>query len=154
MKYEKLTIFTATETYGHDDNCTALDYAIPALENAMEPECKVLDYSTEEFTLVPKHQELELEQEQEQDHGLAAAAERLSLLEERHRLLDQLAKMDEMHDAATAHRDALVKAAQAMYELHKDGVSHQLQLPNRRKAALEALRDALVKIATATGEKE
>ena len=37
---------------------------------------------------------------------------------------------------------ALLEAAQAMYELHKDGVSHQLQLFQRR-AALTALRDAI-----------
>ena len=45
---------------------------------------------------------------------------------------------------------ALLEAAQAMYELHKDGVSHQLQLFQRR-AALTALRAA---IAAATGEEE
>jgi hypothetical protein len=139
LKFEKLTIFTATETYGHDDNCTALDYAIPALESAMD-ECKVLDYSTEEFKLVPK--------QQQEEHGQEAQAERLRATA--HGLLDQLDKMDEMYDAATAQRDALLKTAQAMYELHKDGVSHQLQA-HQREAALTALHAA---IATATGEKE
>ena len=49
---------------------------------------------------------------------------------------------------AEGQRDILLKAAQGMYELHKDGVSHQLQL-YQREAALKALRDA---IAAATGE--
>ena len=45
---------------------------------------------------------------------------------------------------------ALLEAAQAMYELHKDGVSHQLQF-HQRAAALEVLRAA---ITTATGEEK
>jgi hypothetical protein len=44
---------------------------------------------------------------------------------------------------------ALLAAAQGMYELHKDGVSHQLQL-YQRKAALTALHAA---ITAATGEE-
>ena len=45
---------------------------------------------------------------------------------------------------------ALLEAAQAMYELHKDGVSHQLQF-HQRAAAIVVLRAA---ITTATGEEK
>jgi hypothetical protein len=50
------------------------------------------------------------------------------------------------HDAIVARvaelereRDALLEAAQGMYKLHKDGVSHQLQLYERAEV-LEVLR--------------
>ena len=58
MKIEKLTIWTCTETYGitSDYGITALDYVIPALDK-LDPECKVLDYSTEDYDLVPKQKE-------------------------------------------------------------------------------------------------
>jgi hypothetical protein len=54
LKFEKLTIWTCTETYGH--GIAALDYVMPALKE-MEAECKVLDYSTEDYDLVPKQKE-------------------------------------------------------------------------------------------------
>ena len=53
MKIEKLTIWTCTETYGHA--LTALDYVMPAL--AAVHQVKVLDYSIEDYDLVPKQKE-------------------------------------------------------------------------------------------------
>ena len=70
---------------------------------------------------------------------------------------------EERRDAANARLIAaapsLLEAAQGMYEMHKDDVSHQLQsTPGvrlarvyQREAALTAIRDA---IAAATGEEE
>jgi hypothetical protein len=136
MKFEKLTIFTATETYGHDDNrgLPALDYVIPALESAMEPECTVLDYTTEEYTLVRKQQE---------EHGQEAQVERLRATA--HGLFDQLDRVDAMHGAATVQRDALLKAAQAM-----DAAMRSSRNERERAAALTAIRAA---IAAVTGEE-
>ena len=59
---------------------------------------------------------------------------------------EQIRKNERIMAAAPA----LLEAAQTMYELHKDGVSHQLQA-RQRAAALTALRDA---IAAATGEEK
>ena len=58
MKFEKLTLWTCTETFGHtsDYGTTALDYVIPALKK-MEAGCKVLDYSTEDYDLILKQKE-------------------------------------------------------------------------------------------------
>lgn len=53
MKFEKLTIWTCTETYGlSSPGLTALDYVIPVL-NGMESECQVLGYDSEDYTLTP-----------------------------------------------------------------------------------------------------
>jgi hypothetical protein len=57
MKFEKLTIWVCTETYD-SRAMTALDYVIPALDD-MEGECRVLDYSTEDYTLEPKQKQEE-----------------------------------------------------------------------------------------------
>ena len=54
LKFEKLTIWTCTETYGH--GITALDYVMPALKE-MEAECKVLVFDSEDYELVPKQKE-------------------------------------------------------------------------------------------------
>jgi hypothetical protein len=66
-----------------------------------------------------------------------------------------LVVVDNLYEAATTQRDALLEAAQAMYDLHKDSprLRHVLGTDDHvRDAALEALRDALVKIAAATKE--
>jgi hypothetical protein len=52
MKFERLTIWACTETYGaKDGELSALDYVIPALDS-LEGECKVLGYSTDDYALV------------------------------------------------------------------------------------------------------
>jgi hypothetical protein len=51
MVFEKLTLWTCTEDYGRPTGITALDYVMKALES-IEPECKVLSYDTEDYTLV------------------------------------------------------------------------------------------------------
>jgi hypothetical protein len=61
MKFEKLTIWVCTEAYRPENDSrgmTALDYVIPALDD-MEGECKVLGYSTEDYTLEPKQKQEE-----------------------------------------------------------------------------------------------
>jgi len=54
LKFEKLTIWTCTETYGHA--LTALDYVNPALAE-MEAECKVLMFDSEDYELILKQKE-------------------------------------------------------------------------------------------------
>jgi hypothetical protein len=54
LKFEKLTIWTCTETYGH--GITALDYVMPALKE-MEAECKVLVFDSEDYELILKQKE-------------------------------------------------------------------------------------------------
>ena len=51
VKFEKITLWTASETYGvNDRGLSALDYIIPALDKIEEG--KVLDYDTEDYKLV------------------------------------------------------------------------------------------------------
>jgi hypothetical protein len=53
MVFEKLTVWTCTEDYDRPSpGITAVDYVMKALEN-IDPECKVLDYETEDYMLVP-----------------------------------------------------------------------------------------------------
>ena len=60
MKFEKITLWTCTETYGarmQDGWLTALNYIIPALreaEDAHRPEFKLLDSNSEDYELIPK----------------------------------------------------------------------------------------------------
>ena len=56
-KYQKITLYTAIDTYGADPNSpqargmTALDYIIPELEG-MAADLTILDYDTEDYKLV------------------------------------------------------------------------------------------------------
>lgn len=61
IKYEVITLVTATDTYYSGKSkkankireaVSALDYIVPLLESE-GPECKVIDYSTKDYTLVP-----------------------------------------------------------------------------------------------------
>ena len=61
IKYEVLTLVSATDTYysGNSkkakekrEGIPALVYIVPLLESE-GPECKVIDYSTKDYTLVP-----------------------------------------------------------------------------------------------------
>jgi len=60
MKFEKITLWTCTETYGLPEKSgglTALNYIIPALreaEDAHRPEFKLLDSNSEDYELIPK----------------------------------------------------------------------------------------------------
>ena len=53
-KFEKVTLWTAVNTYGSTDGAlrgiTALDYVIPALQD--DPNVTVLDWDTEDYELV------------------------------------------------------------------------------------------------------
>jgi hypothetical protein len=52
VKFEKITLWTATETYGHDDRgLTALDHIMPVLREGLE-ECQILNYDAEDYKLV------------------------------------------------------------------------------------------------------
>jgi hypothetical protein len=62
VKFEKITLWTARETYGvNDRGLSALDYIIPELDK-LDVECKVLDYDTEDYKLV-KVEESKAEEE-------------------------------------------------------------------------------------------
>tara|TARA_R110000787_G_scaffold152064_4_gene265854 strand:- start:1150 stop:1380 length:231 start_codon:yes stop_codon:yes gene_type:complete len=61
IKYEVITLVTATETYYNGNSkrakigrevATALDYVLPLLEE-LEIDCKVIDSYTKDYTLVP-----------------------------------------------------------------------------------------------------
>ena len=57
-KYEKITLYTAIETYNDDPNSprsrgmSALDLIIPVLENAIDFDVTILDYDSEDYKLV------------------------------------------------------------------------------------------------------
>jgi len=52
VKIEKITLWTAIETYGHDGlGISALDYIIHALDN-LEGGCQILDQICEDYKLV------------------------------------------------------------------------------------------------------
>ena len=53
VKFEKITLWTAVETYGakSDRALGALDYIIPALDK-LEGECQILDYAGEDYKLI------------------------------------------------------------------------------------------------------
>ena len=56
IKFEKITLWTAVETYGDKGSgvflgATALDYILPAL-NEIGGECQILDHDTEDYKLV------------------------------------------------------------------------------------------------------
>ena len=56
VKYERITLITATESYsGNTIGLSALDYIIPNVEG----ECQILDRHTEELTLIVKPKESE-----------------------------------------------------------------------------------------------
>ena len=61
IKYEAITLVTATETFWSGNSkrakigreaTTALDYILPLLEE-VGLECKIIDSSTKDYTLVP-----------------------------------------------------------------------------------------------------
>tara|TARA_R110002020_G_scaffold441648_1_gene652596 strand:+ start:262 stop:459 length:198 start_codon:yes stop_codon:yes gene_type:complete len=56
MKFEKITLWTCTETYGDDSRVGALDYIVDTLEG-LEAECKLLGYEAEDYKLVPNIEE-------------------------------------------------------------------------------------------------
>ena len=53
LKYERITLWTACQTYtANDQGVTALDYIIPALTDSKEfGECQILDYDSEDYHL-------------------------------------------------------------------------------------------------------
>ena len=56
MKFEKITLWTCTETYDKPDESgglTALDYVIPALLDKEALEFKLLSYDAEDYVLIP-----------------------------------------------------------------------------------------------------
>ena len=58
MKFEKITLWTCTETYGLPEKSgglTALDYVIPTLQETegKHMEFKLLGYDSEDYALVP-----------------------------------------------------------------------------------------------------
>tara|TARA_R110002020_G_scaffold344894_1_gene558992 strand:- start:249 stop:1022 length:774 start_codon:yes stop_codon:yes gene_type:complete len=66
VKYEVITLITATETYGDvstkkgkalREKNTALNHILPILEKNMESICTVIDYFTKDYTLVPRRKE-------------------------------------------------------------------------------------------------
>jgi hypothetical protein len=54
VKFEKITLWTATRTYGlNDRGMTALDHILPVLHESWKlGECQILDYDGEDYTLV------------------------------------------------------------------------------------------------------
>ena len=54
MKFEKVTLWMCTETYGKNDSAalSALDYVMEALDE-LQVECKLLGHETEEYKLIP-----------------------------------------------------------------------------------------------------
>ena len=61
-KYEKITLIVATETYIADKNdsrfvsASGLDHILPAIAE-ISGECQVLEYSTEDYKLVPDNEQ-------------------------------------------------------------------------------------------------
>ena len=51
MKYERITLWTATQTYGLK-GISALDYLLETLEESMGTECKIIDWEAEDYQLV------------------------------------------------------------------------------------------------------
>ena len=79
VKFEKITLWTASETYGvNDRGLSALDYIIPALDKIEEG--KVLDYDTEDYKLV-KVEEAKAEATIASSPELLEALEHLMALE-------------------------------------------------------------------------
>ena len=51
VKFEKITLWTAIQTFGlNDRGMSALDHILPALEQLGE--CQILDYDGEDYQLV------------------------------------------------------------------------------------------------------
>ena len=71
VKYEVITLVVATETWGDVDTkkgralregLAGLDHVVSILEEHMGSECKVIDYSAEDYVLVPRMKEEEAEE--------------------------------------------------------------------------------------------
>jgi hypothetical protein len=55
VKFEKITLWTATQTYGNDRGISALDHILPELDQLRVDsggECQILDYDGEDYKLV------------------------------------------------------------------------------------------------------
>ena len=72
VKYEVITLVVATETWGDVDTkkgralregLAGLDHIVPILDKHMGSMCKVIDYSAEDYILVPRMKEEEAEGE-------------------------------------------------------------------------------------------
>lgn len=51
-KFEKVTLWVSFETHGiFSPGTSALDFILPALD-VLDPECKILDYDSEDYKLV------------------------------------------------------------------------------------------------------
>ena len=71
VKYEVITLVVATETWGDVDTkkgralregLAGLDHIVPILDKHMGSMCKVIDYSAEDYVLVPRMKEEEAEE--------------------------------------------------------------------------------------------
>jgi hypothetical protein len=59
-KFEKITLWTAVETFVDERALSALDWIVWNMEKG-EPEVHLINYETEEYTLVPKEKALILD---------------------------------------------------------------------------------------------
>ena len=91
VKYEVITLVVATETWGDVDTkkgralregLAGLDHIVPILDKHMGSMCKVIDYSAEDYVLVPRMKEEEAEEEEEGDLGILPVGMAELLIEE------------------------------------------------------------------------
>jgi hypothetical protein len=52
-KFEKITLYTATQKLGTKHPTSALDYILSCLDNNMEAECKIIESDSEPYVLTP-----------------------------------------------------------------------------------------------------
>ena len=60
IKLEKVTLWTSIPLYGAKDTTTsALDYIMDGYNGAIDSECVILDYGSEDYEMTPKGEENE-----------------------------------------------------------------------------------------------
>jgi hypothetical protein len=54
IKFEKITLWVSTQCYSAESTTSGLDYILEGINNHLDGECKLLDYDSEDYQLVPK----------------------------------------------------------------------------------------------------
>jgi hypothetical protein len=58
IKFEKITLWVSTQCYSAESTTSGLDYILEGINNHLDRdgtgECKLLDYDSEDYQLVPK----------------------------------------------------------------------------------------------------
>jgi hypothetical protein len=53
IKFEKITLWVSTQCYSAESTTSGLDYILEGINNHLAGECKLLDYDSEDYQLVP-----------------------------------------------------------------------------------------------------